>query len=430
MSSGRSLSRREFLRTAGATAVGIAVSSVTVKDADAAGVPAPGRVIGANDRISIAMIGVGDRGGNHLRRIKNMAKEQNVAIVAVCDVWEKRRKEAQLAVELSDSAVFTDYRKVLENKDIDLCVISTPDHWHGPIAVAALEAGKHVYVEKPMTRHLDEALKLHETAKRTGKLVQVGAQGCSEPKWHRAGELVNAGRIGTLLWAESSYCRNTPTGEWNVDIDPDLREDNVDWKLWLGDAPKQPFSPERYFRWRKYWDYGSGIIGDLWPHRLYPLVVAMGKAEFPKRVACMGGSLTDSDANAAPKREVPDASMMMAELDSGRMMYLTGTTVNEQGTQDVIRGNKATMYFGGDKVQIKPERPYSDEIEGLDDTCPTPADYQKEHHRDLFRCIRNGGTPRCSVDLGLRVQVILSLAEQSCRESRMMGFDTKRLAAT
>ncbi len=420
----KGLSRREFMKAAGATAAGVMASTVIGGKALAAGAaPAPAKVIGANTRLNIGMIGVGGMGSGHLNMIKKMSDDQNVAIVAVCDVWEKRKKKAQEDAGLTEAQAFSDYRKVLDNKDIDVVVIATADHWHAQIAMDALQAGKHVYVEKPMTRHLDEAFKLYDTVKRTGKLLQVGSQGCTDTKWHKSAELVKAGKIGSVLWAQGGYCRNNPSGEWNYGIDKDFAPDNVDWKAWLGKAPKRDFSPERYFRWRKYWDYGTGIIGDLWPHRLHPLVIAMGITDFPKRVTCVGANITDSDKGNGELRDVADTTFMTAEFPGGQLICLAGCTVNEQGLQDMVRGNKATLYFGGDKIQLKPERPYVEELEAEDVTWEGPGESQVEHHKNLWSCIRNGGTPNCDIELATRVQTIVSLAEKSYRESKMACFD-------
>ncbi|NLZ41339.1 MAG: Gfo/Idh/MocA family oxidoreductase, partial [Comamonadaceae bacterium] len=323
------MSRREFIKAAGMTAAGVMVGSLAGKQA--LGAPAPARVLGANDRINIGFIGVGGMGGGHLHGLKNKETDFNIVCAAVCDVWEKRKAEARGAAGCPESMVFGDYRKLLEQKDIDAVVVATPDHWHGQICIDAMQAGKHVYVEKPMTRTLDEALKMRETALANKMVVQVGSQGCTDAKWHTAGKAVRDGKIGKVLWAQGSYCRNNPHGEWNYGIDSDLTADTCDWKAWLGPARDIPFNPERYFRWRKYWDYGNGIIGDLWPHRLHPLMIAMDVMEFPKRVACLGADICNSDEGYGDKRDVADATMMVCEFPSGAMIYLAGSTVNEQG---------------------------------------------------------------------------------------------------
>lgn len=420
------LSRRDFIKAAGITAAGVMASSLVSKSVFAA----PGtkmahpRVIGANDRLNYAHVGIGGMGGGHVNHIKGLCAEQNLAQVAVCDVWAKRREWSKNATGVPDAQVYGDYRKLLENKDIDVVVIGTPDHWHAPIAIAAMQLGKHVYCEKPMTHTLDEAFAMAKVAKETGCIVQVGSQGCTDTKWHVAGQAVKDGKIGTVLWAQGGYCRNNPAGEWNYGIDPDMTEATCDWKMWLGDAPKRPFSPERFFRWRKYWDYGTGIIGDLWPHRLHPLMIAMNNTEFPHRVACLGGNIMDTDKGHGETRDVADTTQMIAEFPNGMMIYLAGSTVNERGIEDMIRGNKATLYFGGGKVTVEPQRPYADEIEQADLPVVGPGEDQKEHHKNLIKCIREGGQPNCNIDLALRVQTMVSMAEMSYRQNKMALFDT------
>jgi len=420
------MSRRDFIRSAGATAAGVVAGSLIGKTASF-GAPAAPRVIGANDRINIGIIGVGGMGGGHLNMLRDMAKDQNIRVVAVCDVYDRRLEGARNALRLPQSWAYKDWRKVIERNDIDEVVVATPDHWHAPICIAAMESGKHVYVEKPMTHYYDEAIAMWKTAKSTKQLVQVGSQGCTDTKWHKAGELVKAGRIGTVIWAQGGYCRNNPHGEWNYHIEPEANESNLDWKMWLGTAPKRPWDPDRYFRWRKFWDYGSGIIGDLWPHRLHPLMIAMSTTEFPKRVACVGANICDTDKGYGELRDVADSTMLTVEFPSGAMIFLAGSTVNERGVEDMIRGQKANLYFGGGKVRIEPERPFTDEIEAKDEPYQGPGESQVEHHKNMFSCIRNGGTPNCDIELGLRVQTIVSMAMKSYRENKMAMFDPQRM---
>ncbi len=425
----KGMSRRDFMKSAGATAAGVVAGSLLGK-ATAFGAPAPARVIGANDRINVAIIGIGGMGGGHLGMLKGMQEEQNIKVVAVCDVWDKRLNKARNDLGLPQSWAYKDYRRVLERTDIDHVVIATPDHWHAPISIAAMESGKTIYVEKPMSHTLDEGMQVWETAKRTKKLVQVGSQGCTDTKWHKAGELVKAGRIGTLIWAQGGYCRNNPNGEWNYTIDPGANESNLDWKMWLGSAPKRAWDPDRYFRWRKFWDYGTGIIGDLWPHRLHPLFIAMAQTEFPKRVACVGANICDTDKGQGERRDVADATMLNVEFPSGAMIFLAGSTVNERGVEDMIRGQKGNLYFGGGKVRIEPERPFADEVEAKDEPYEGPGESQVEHHKNMFWCIRNNGIPNCNIELAIRVQTIVSMAEKSYRQSKMVMFDPKKLKMT
>src|SRR5581483_9023994 len=371
------LSRRDFIKATGLSAGLVSApfffDSLTTVEA----APIQSKVLGANDRINYGFVGVGGMGAKHLSIIKGFSETQNVAVLAACDLFDKRRVEAMKKGGLSEGQLFSDYRRVLDNKDID--VVATPDHWHARVALDAMEAGKHIYVEKPMTRTLDDAFRVYDMAKRTRRWVQVGSHGCSDPKWHKAREIVQSNRLGKILWAQGSYCRNNPKGEWNYKIEPEASEQTIDWKAWLGSTPRRPFSAERYYRWRKYWDYGTGIIGDLWPHRLHPLMLAMAINEFPKSVACVGGRLCDTDTGNGEPREVADTTMVMVEFPSGAMIHLAGSTVNERGVEDIIRGQKADLLFGGGKVQIQPERPFVEEIEAKDETPPDSGETHAKH---------------------------------------------------
>jgi len=163
-----------------------------------------------------------------------------------------------------DCQGYDHYPNLLERKDIDAVVIATHDPMHGRISMDALNAGKHVYCEKPLTRYLPEAFQVHDTVKKTGKILQVGSQGCSAAGWHKAAELISGGKIGPLIWGQGFYCRNNPKGEWNYTIDQEAKADTVDWNQWQGSVKKKvPFDADAYFRWRKYYPYCAGLLGDL-----------------------------------------------------------------------------------------------------------------------------------------------------------------------
>src|SRR6266446_9793215 len=241
------LPRREFIKkTAGVAAVAATASLFKTPVYGQNQAPSPGRVIGANDRIAVAVVGVGfGIGKNHLQGIHDKASENNVVVAAACDLFNKRRDWAKDTAKLKDSDLCVDHRKLLERKDIDAVVIATHDPWHAQISIDALEAGKHVYCEKPLTRYLDEAFRVHDTVKRTGKVFQVGSQGCSAAGWHKCAELINAGKIGTLVWGQGYYCRNSVNGEWNYPIEPESKAENIEWERWLGPVKKRvPFNED------------------------------------------------------------------------------------------------------------------------------------------------------------------------------------------
>jgi predicted dehydrogenase len=417
-------SRRQFLKkTATLSAVAAAASGfqcVPVYGQTQA--PSTGRVLGANDRIAVAYVGVGGQGMAHVKSQKEHASENNIAQVAVCDVFQKRLRGAQSFLALQESDAFTDHRKLLERKDIDAIVCSTVDNWHAQVAIDALEAGKHVYGEKPLTRYLGEAFQLYDTVKRTGKVFQVGSQGCADPKYHQAAEWIKAGKLGPLVWGQGSYCRNNPkNSEWSYPIDPEANPGNLDWNRWLGQAPRIPFNPDHYFSWHKYYAYNSGIIGNLLPHRFHPLMLATGNPEFPRRVCCTGTRKVSLD------RDITDTTHILAEFPSGLTFVMAGSTVNEQGLPDMLRGRKATVYFASsqNRVELKPERIFSEEIDREEFSDPRPVDDLARLEKNWFDCIRSGAAPVAGIELAVRAHTCLCLAEMSERLSLTLLFDEK-----
>lgn len=480
-------SRRGFLKAAGTAAAGVLAGGITAAASEAApqqrtaaaapkkaaatrtaaaatklagGIPVPvanaekmvsgtypkgpvmatGRAIGANDRINVAFVGVGGMGGAHVGHFAAEAADRNIVIGGICDVFQPRIDQRVAFVKEKNAAAptlvaDTDYRRLIENKDIDAIVIATPEHWHGQVAVQAMEAGKHVYIQKPMTRYLDEAFQVHDAALRYKRVVQVGSQGCSDGRWHAAGKAIRDGKIGAMVMGQGSYTRNSSDGEWNYGIDGRLSKETLDWEKWLGSAPKRGFDDSkggarhgedpkrddakaRFARYRKYWDYSGGILGDLMPHKLHPFLIASGKPEYPVSVTSIGTRLGDD-------REVDDTVQVLAVFPSNWSMLFVGSTVNEQGIQDMFRGQKATIYFG-QNVELRPERPFSEEIEGGPIPLEGPGgESHQRHEKNWLAAIRGAEKPNCDIDLATKVQVIVSLGEMSARLNKTILFDEK-----
>jgi predicted dehydrogenase len=414
--------RREFLKQGAVTAATAVTASTLLRTPvfGQAQAPFAGSVLGANDRIVCGFIGVGGQGYNsHVQNLVKHGAENNAVGAAVCDVWSKRVDRSIEALSLGAENGVTDYRRVLDRKDIDVVFISTVDHWHAPIAIAAMDAGKDVYVEKPLTRYLAEAFQVHDAAKRTGRVVQVGSQYCSEGKWHKAAELIRDGRIGPLVLAQDSYCRNNPNGEWNYDIDEECTEHALDWAAWLGPVQGRPFSADHYFRWRKYYPYCSGILGDLLAHRIHPLLIATGAPEYPTRVACIGTK------KVTPDRTVPDNTQLLVEFPSGLSMLVIGSTINEQGLGQVIRGHEGSLYFSGNRLELRPERPFADLVDREEHDDIQPGVSVPVHMANFFEAVRASDPQKANgnIDLAIRAQTIISLAEMSERLGEMLYFD-------
>lgn len=432
--------RREFLKKSATAAAAVAATSFLRTPVYGQNQAPSANVAGANNRLTVGYIGVGSMGQTHVRTQKFKASEYNIAQVAVCDVSKHRGEEAK-AIIGGDVQVFTDHRKLLERKDIDAVTVATVDHWHAQCSIDAMNAGKHVYVEKPMTRYLGEAFEVYDVVKKTGKILQVGSQGCSDLKWHKAAEWIKAGKIGPVVMSQGSYMRNNPAGEWNYKIQDWATAQDIDWTTWLGKvAKKKDFNADDYFRWRKYFPYCGGLMSDLVPHKAHPYLLATGNPEFPKRVACVGSKPVHSDKNTpgTPERDVPEIIQIIAEFPSGIVLHITSSSVNEVGTQEMIRGHKATLTLGSNKVELRPEKPFSEEIDlenseafaGPTDVPPGIPTEVLPHEKNWFESIRANKQPNCGIDLAIKVQTLVSLAEISERQNIMCVFDEKTRKVT
>jgi predicted dehydrogenase len=288
--------------------------------------------------------------------------------------------------------------------------------------VHALEAGKHAYVQKPMSRYLDEGFQLYDAWKKTGKIVQVGSQGTSDPKYHAARDVIASGKLGPIVGAQSSYTRNSKDGEWNYKIDEEAGPSNLDWDLWLGSAAKRPWNDDskaRFFRYRKYRDYSNGILGDLMPHRIHPLLLAMGSNSWPVKVHCVGTMKVSTD------REVSDTVHVTAEMEGGWSFFFVGSTVNEQGVTEMVRGHKGTLYLAGKEPEVKPERPYGEELEGGPVAVKDSGESHTKHEKNWIESIRDNKQPNCNMELAIRTQALISLAEIAEMTGKGVTFDPK-----
>jgi len=380
------------------------------------------RIAGANDRIRLGLIGCGSLGSSfHIPKLMSMSKDPklNIELAAVCDIYEPRKLRAK---EATGAELFHDYRKMLDRDDIHGVVIVTPDHWHARMAIDAMEAGKDIHVEKPMTLYAEEAREVYETAKRTGRVVQVGAEGTSRDMFWQAHKVIADGRIGKPVWVTGGVYRNDPAGDWNWPMDPDCSPRSLDWNAFLGPAPKRPFDPERYFRYRKYWDYSGGVAHDLIAHILSAVQICMGP-EFPSRVSAAGGIYVHHD------RETPDTFSMQVEYPSQYLCTLFCTQTTEQGVELAIRGDKATIRFpnagqtetGKGCLTITPESPYRDKIkEATIVEQPRP-----DHDVNFIECMRTRAKPHCDVLTGYKVMVALGLAVKSYRQGGEERVDAR-----
>jgi len=261
------------------------------------------RKISPADKIRFATIGIGGMGTGDTRNALSIPGNE---LAAVCDIYDGRLTRAR---EVFGDAVFTtrDYREILARKDVDAVIIATPDHWHAQMAIDALNAGKDVYLQKPMVQQIEQGKAVIEAWKKSGRILQVGSQYVSSVIYAKTKELIQSGAIGQLNMVEAWLDRNTAIGAWQYSIPPDATPSNIDWDRFLGSAPKTPFDPVRLFRWRNYQDYGTAVAGDLFVHLLSGLHVSTG-SHGPLRIFATGGLRYWRDG-----RDVPD--VMLALMD-------------------------------------------------------------------------------------------------------------------
>ena len=428
--------RREFIKQVGvgaAAAAGSVASSEAIAAAPRVQTAAKGRVIGANDRINVGFVGCGGRMNAHIRRVVERNKERgDVQAVAVNDIWDKRKQRAREATGVDEKAVHHDYRELCARPDVDVVVIASPDHWHHLQTLEALRNGKDVYLEKPMTYTVDEAKEIADTVKATGRVLQVGSQYASMDHFWKAKKVIADGLLGEVVWASGGFGRNrNQRGEWNYAIDPDATEKTLDWKAFLGPAPKRAFDPERYFRWRKYWDYSGGIATDLFYHSVSPLLVAIG-GEFPLRVNASGGIYLQKD------REVPDTFFMNVDYPAWTMQ-LACSVGSGVGAPLVVHGSRATLFIGQNseslvntQMEVVPDQEYREEFRKKAGAETLKIDVQPvargthPHMDNFLECVRSRQEPNLPAQLGYQAMAAIGMGVQAYRQSEVLFFDRRR----
>lgn len=295
-----------------------------------------------NDHVQIAVIGAGGMG---IADAETALLVPGVKVIAACDLYTGRLDAAR---ERWGAELFTtkDYREILDRTDVDAVIIATPDHWHKAISVDALNKGKGVYCEKPMVQNISEGPAVVQAQQKSGKTFQVGSQGLSSLGNEKAKELYESGAIGQLIYAEGFWARNSPVGAWQYAIPADASPETVDWDRYLANTTKRPFDPLRFFRWRNYRDYGTGVSGDLFVH-LFSSLHFITSSVGPNKVMATGGLRFWKDG-----REVPDVLLGMFDYPetpahpafnlSLRVNFVDGTSgstylrmVGSEGAMDV-----------------------------------------------------------------------------------------------
>jgi predicted dehydrogenase len=373
---------------------------------------------GANDRLRVGVIGCGGMAGGHMNALLKMKESANVEITAVCDVYQVR---LDAAAQKTGAKPYTDYRALLDDKDIDYVLIATPEHWHCQMTLDAADAGKHIYCEKPLTRTIAEAKKVVSRIQQSAIKMQVGVQGMSDDSYETAYKYVAEGALGKVVMAQIDYSRNYKDDFWAYPVDEGARPGvNLDWKAWLGPAPKREFDPLRFFQWRRYWDYSGGIATDLFIHRMTRLIKALG-LKFPERVVATGGKWEFASSAA----EVPDTFNMMCDYPGGPTVMAISSMASDTPVPHHIRGHLATLEFTPTGFVIRPQKLFA---QGRQEIVhqKTGGENIALHHQNLHAAIRQNEPLRCDVMLGYYGVVACLMAVESYREKKYLAWDARR----
>jgi predicted dehydrogenase len=334
------LNRRTFLQSAAKTATIAAATRLQPLVAQSS-TPVQRS---SNDLIQFALIGAGIQGQGDTR---TAVQVPGVKLVAVADCYDGRLAHSK---ELWGSDLFTtrDYREILARNDVDAVLIATPDHWHKQAAVDAMKAGKDVYLEKPMIHIYADGPEIIDSARSTNRILQVGSQRVSSIVYAKAKELLASGAIGKLNMVTARWDRNSSLGAWNYSVPLDASVETCDWPRFLGTAPKIPFSAERFFQWRKWKDYGSGVAGDLFVHLFSGTHFVTG-AKGPTRAMATGGLRFWNDG-----RDVYDVLLALLDYPEGFNLSLRVNFVDggEESEGFLFTGSEGLMEIAGNTVTV------------------------------------------------------------------------------
>lgn len=446
-------SRRSFLTKMGKGLVGATLTPAIVTAADRERnlrvMQAPKINYEANDQIQVVLIGAGGMGTSDAM---TAASVPGVKIIGACDLYDGHLADAK---KRFGADIFTtrDYREVLERKDVDAVIIATPDHWHKDISVAAMNKGKAVYCEKPMVHSVEEGPAVIEAQKKNNVVFEVGSQGMSSLGNEKARELLKDGAIGKLNYAEGFWARMSPTGAWQYPIPADASPKTVGWDAFVANTTKRSFDATRFFRWRNYRDYGTGVSGDLFVH-LFSSLHFVTNSVGPNKVMATGGLRFWKDG-----REVPDVMLGMFDYPetqahpafnlSLRVNFVDGTggtnylrMVGSEGSM-TVEWDKVTLYRNradvedpllASKMQGDAGKKYvyerkdmlgPDKLEYVADKGYKGAHF--DHFYNMFQAMRTKGKVSEDALFGYRAAAPALLCNDSYFENKIIHWDPNAL---
>ncbi len=407
MDNKKDFSRREFLRDSAVGGAGLALVTGL----------APARVLGANDRIRVGALGTGERAQYLMTLFKAVPSTE---VVAVCDVYEPHRDLA-LRIAGPDAKAYVDYREVLDLKDVDAVIIGAPDHWHKTMLVDAVRAGKDVYCEKPVMHSIEQGVEMVRAVEETRRVVQTGMQQRSWDHYQLGKHLVDSGKLGRVTFVHTYWYQNyyTPRG-WNEL--PAIDTSRLDWKKFLGEAPDQPFTPEKFVWWRFFWDFGGGILTDLLTHWIDVIQWYMGEPA-PKTASATGDLYL-------MKWQCPDTITAVYEFPGDFVVTYTGAMhsgIDDGGIE--FRGSAATMKIDRSHLAVYPEG--AKFVPGQ--LAPEPeifvrseGDGTVDHVRNFLECMRSRKTPNAPIQAGFEAARTSWIGNMALRRGMKVAWDASR----
>ena len=420
--------RRQFIHQSGIITSSLALGTLSSKNARA-------QSKSSNDKLGIGVIGTGGRGNSHLRMLKRLQEEgENIEIIAVCDIYRPRLDQTATTYK---AKAYDDHRQLLDNKNVDVVCIATPDHIHGYQAIDAILAGKDVYCEKPIThwRQFELTKKLLKVVEKNNRVFQLGTQAMSDSVWHQMKKLVQEGLIGQPLYGETGFFRIGDWGERGMKIDdPNAKPGkDLNWEAFLGDAPKHEFSVDRFFRWRLFEDYAGGPVTDLYPHSLTQVIDILG-VDMPDSVVALGG-IHRYDYEL---RDVPDTFNLIAQYPEKVTITVLGTQANDYNATVQRGSGQRTPIIRGWDGSLSIDKNNKDIIftpireKGAKEPQRIPIDYPEDntkHWKNLLECSRTRNKKTWSpMDLAFRTQTVLQMAMMANREAKTVRYDKKSMS--
>ena len=399
--------------------------------------------------ITVGLIGAGIRG----LELMQVALNDGAKVAMVCDLYDGHLRRA---LEIQPGTPTTrEYEKVISRPDIEAVIVATSDHWHAPVAIAAMRAGKDVYCEKPMAHTIPEALEMAKVSRETGRLVQVGSQSLSMTSTKRAKQWIDSGLIGNIFMVQCSIYRANAIGAWRYPVPPDASPETIDWERFLGNAPKRPFEAARFFQFRNWWDYGTGIAGDEYVHLLSRVHYVLG-VQYPRSAVAEGGLYKWKG-----DRDVPDVHDTLYDYGKFVTQVSANLASNWEGGEIVrFMGDKGTVDLREESATLIPYDPVEDYSYPLEswpkdlkdrfiaehrsdpladigtarqqpkhkaETFNQEREGTEDHMMNFFECVRSRQQPVENVEFGCGTAVACHMANISYREKKRVFWNAEQL---